>query len=86
MIFIGFDIRNGERGKDLFNNLLTQLVGKQIALNLVEYYMPIIMSKKKLEEHNDEYAEILKLYDDTERENLMLKKSLNKIKPKERAG
>ena len=48
MIFIGFDIRNGERGKDLFNNLLTQLVGKQIALNLVEYYMPIIMSKKKL--------------------------------------
>lgn len=48
--------------------------------------MPRIMSKKKLEEHNDEYAEILKLYDDTERENLVLKKSLNKIKPKERAG
>ena len=43
--------------------------------------MPIIMSKKKLKEHNEEYAEIVQLYDDTQNENLHLLKSLNKIKP-----
>ena len=39
------------------------------------------MSKKKLQEHNEEYAEIVQLYDDSQNENLHLLKSLNKIKP-----
>jgi hypothetical protein len=43
--------------------------------------MPKVMSKSKLKEHDEEYEEIIKLYDDSQNENLMLKKTLNKIKP-----
>ena len=46
---------------------------------MVEYYTPILLSKKKLDAHNEEYAELRKLYEDTNMENNDLKKLLGKI-------
>ena len=45
--------------------MLTQMAFKQIATNVFEYVQPIIRSKKKLEKHYEDYAGIIKLYDDS---------------------
>ena len=51
---------------------------KQISNNLIEYYQPIILCKKKLEQHNEEYENVVRLYDDTQNDNLILKKEISK--------
>lgn len=86
LMYVGFDQSNSSRMRDLFNLMLAQMAFKQVSYNLIEYYQPILMSKRKLDEHNEEYADLLKLYDDSQTENLILKKTLNKIKPQPNGG
>ena len=64
MIFVGFDVRNPTRLRDVFNLMLTQMAIKQIASNLVEYIQPMALTMKKLDAHNEEYAELRSLYED----------------------
>lgn len=59
--------------------MLTQMAFKQIATNVFEYVQPIIRSKKKLEKHYEDYAGIIKLYDDSQIENKHLKKTLSRV-------
>ena len=61
--------------------MLTQMAFKQIATNAFEFIQPIIRSKKKLEQHYEEYAGIVKLYDDSQTENKTLKKTLSRVSP-----
>ena len=62
---------------DLFNLMLVQMGYKQISANIIEYLMPIILAKRKLDSHNKEYDDVLQLYDDSKiGENLKLKKAV----------
>ena len=74
MMLVGFDQRNPNRLRDVFNLMLTQMAFKQISSNVVEYYQPILFAKKKLQEHNEEYQELRKLFEDDNLENHELKK------------
>lgn len=65
MMYTGFDTSNNQRVYDVFILMLSQMTIKQFGLNIIEYLIPIIKSKKKLENHKKEYADILKLYDDS---------------------
>ena len=65
MMYTGFDTSNNQRVYDVFILMLSQMTIKQFGLNIIEYVIPIIKSKKKLENHKNEYADILKLYDDS---------------------
>ena len=74
MILVGFDQRNSQRLFDVFNIMLAQMAFKQISVNLLEYFKPLVLWKKSLEAHNQEYADLLKLYDDSKEENMVMRK------------
>ena len=49
MLWVAFDERNNRRYSDLFNLMLVQMAVKQISFNVIEYFQPVLTSKKKLE-------------------------------------
>lgn len=48
MLWVGFDYRNKRNYFDLFMLMTTQMAFKQIGMNLMEYFMPILLIRPKL--------------------------------------
>lgn len=59
---VAFDTRNARKYDDLFSLLLFQMAFKQIGLNLVEYFTPILRVKKKLDFIQDHFRSTLIKY------------------------
>ena len=59
---MAFDKRNPRNYDDLFQLLLSQLAYKQIGMNVMEYLVPVLTTKKKLEDKILEYKDTLNLY------------------------
>ena len=59
---MAFDKRNPRNYDDLFQLLLSQLAYKQIGMNVMEYLVPVLTTKKKLEDKILEFKDTLNLY------------------------
>ena len=75
MLIIVIDKRNKSRFRDVFNMMLTQMAVKQVLSNIIKFFKPIVFSKKKLDIHNSEYADLIHLFDD----NQLINNDLNKL-------
>ena len=62
LIFVAFDPRNAANYDDLFSLLMTQLAFKQVGMNLVEYFLPIIQLEKPINELRAKFASSLNNY------------------------
>ena len=62
LIFVAFDPRNAANYDDLFSLLMTQLAFKQVGMNLVEYFLPIIQLEKPINELRTKFASSLNNY------------------------
>ena len=56
MLLVAFMLRNYD---NLFMMMLTQMACKQLGMNIVEYLVPIFKVKKKLNEINKEYKNVI---------------------------
>lgn len=82
LLFVAFDERNPRNYDDLFQLLLSQLAYKQIGMNVLEYAVPIIYTKKKLLDKFVEYKDLLNQYLPQDRhidETKILGLRLNKV-------
>ena len=62
LIFVAFDPRNAANYDDLFSLLMTQLAFKQVGMNLVEYFLPIMQLEKPINELRTKFASSLNNY------------------------
>ena len=59
---------------------------KQLSSNLIEYFQPIILTKYKIDRHNDEYKDVIEEYEEhTGVENKVIKAKMEKLKQSQNA-
>jgi len=61
-ITIALDTENGSSYMDIFQLLLTQLAVKQVSLNLLEYFLPILKTKWQLMKLHDRFRKVINQY------------------------
>ena len=60
MLLVAFYTR---RYDDLFMMMATQMGFKQISMNLVEWFLPLLTTRKKLIEVEEEFKDVIKPYE-----------------------
>ena len=80
MMWVASDPRNELRFIDLFNLMLAQMGYKQLSSNLIEYFQPIILTKYKIDRHNEDFKEVIEEYEEASgTKNKIIEEKLSRL-------